>query len=121
MPLFAISTLLWLISTTINLIVMTWFAYKKIDLLEQYLSDCKGVMETKILWRGGVKGRQMRLSMVFAFMYMPGVWYRRGDITKDAHLNIPRRLRREVWVIYIWLFINCGWLAISYFYVKNQP
>lgn len=51
-------------------------------------------------------------------MYMPGVMYRRGDITKNAHLNIPLQLRRKIWAIYIWLFVNAGFLAALYYAVK---
>jgi hypothetical protein len=51
-------------------------------------------------------------------MYMPGVMYRRGDITKNAPLNIPLQLRRKIWAIYIWLFVNVGFLAALYYAVK---
>lgn len=51
-------------------------------------------------------------------MYMPGVMYRRGDITKNAHLNIPLQLRRKIWAIYIWPFVNAGFLAALYYAVK---
>jgi hypothetical protein len=83
------------------------------------LSDCTGVAATRNLWKGGIIGRQMRLSMIFAFMYMPGIMYRRGDITLNAPLNIPLPLRRRIWAIHIWLFINCGCLAMFYFIVKS--
>jgi hypothetical protein len=60
----------------------------------------------------------MRLSIIFATMYMSGVMYRRGDITKNAHLNIPLQLQRKIWAIYIWLFVNAGFLAALYYAVK---
>jgi len=109
----------WLTSSCLNLIAMMWFAYKNIDVIEQHLSDCEGITATSNLWQGGVIGRHMRLSIIFATMYMPGVMYRRGDITKDAHLNIPFQLRRKIWAIYIWLFINAGFLAVLCYAVET--
>ncbi|RJX82113.1 hypothetical protein [Pseudomonas sp. LS-2] len=118
MPVLACLVLIWLISSCANLIVMTWFTYHNIDVIERYLSGCKGIAATRELWKGGFRGRQMRLSIIFATMYMPGVMYRRGDITKIAHFNIPLQLRRKIWAIYIWLFVNAGVLAAVYYAVK---
>lgn len=112
MPIILASGLTWFMSTLLNLIVMARFGHKNLDIIERYLSDCPGVINTRNIWGGGIIGRHMRLSMIFAFMYMPGIMYRRGDITENAHLNIPRSLRRRIWAIYIWLLLNCGCLAI---------
>lgn len=120
MPILGILCLLWAISMWVNLIVMMRFTYKNIDAIEWHLSDCKGVAATRNLWQGGVIGRQMRLSIIFAIMYMPGIMYRRGDITENAHLNIPRHLRKKIWAIYIWLFINGGCLAALYYAVSSR-
>ncbi|RAU45852.1 hypothetical protein DBY65_002665 [Pseudomonas sp. RIT412] len=111
MPTVIVLSLIWLISSWANLTVLVWFTYKNIDILESHLSDCAGVTATRNLWQGGVIGRQMRLSIIFAIMYMPKVMHRRGDITRDAHLNIPQHLRRRIWTIHIWLLINGFFLA----------
>jgi hypothetical protein len=120
MPLVVVLGLIWLISSWINLVVMARFAYKNIDALEHSLSDCQGVTNTRNLWQGGIVGRHMRLSIIFAIMYMPRIMYRRGDITENAHLNIPRHLRKKIWAIYIWLFINGGCLAALYYAVSSR-
>lgn len=120
MPIFVVLGLAWLISSWINLMAMGWFTYKNIDVLEEHLSDCQGVTNTRNLWQGGVIGRQMRLSIIFAIMYMPRIMYRRGDITQDAHLRIPFRLRRHIWGLHIWLFINGGALAALCYAIESS-
>jgi hypothetical protein len=118
MPLLVVLGLIWLISSWINLAVMARFAYKNIDTIEHSLSDCQGVTNTRNLWQGGILGRHMRLSIIFAIMYMPRIMYRRGDITQNAHLNIPAHLRRRMWAIHTWLVINCVFLAALCYAIK---
>lgn len=47
MPVLACLVLIWLISSCANLIVMTWFTYRNIDVIERHLSSCKGVAAIK--------------------------------------------------------------------------
>jgi hypothetical protein len=120
MPILLVLILIWLFSTLINLIVIMRFTYKHIDTIEQYLTDCDGIVNTRSLWGGGVWGRHMRLSMIFAAMYMPGIMFRRGYITENAHLNIPLHIRQRIWAINIWLLINCTCMAVLYYSVKSR-
>jgi hypothetical protein len=53
-------------------------------------------------------------------MYMPRIMYRRGDITENAHLNIPAHLRRRMWAIHTWLVINCIFLAALCYAIKSS-
>jgi hypothetical protein len=110
--------LLLLASVWINLIVLMRFTCKNLHIIEHHLSDCQGVINTRNLWGGGVIGRHMRLSIIFAGMWMPRIMHRRGDFTKDAHLNIPRRLRWRIWAVMVWLIINCMSMAVLYFAIK---
>jgi len=111
--------LILLVSVWVNLIVLMRFTYKNIEIIEGYLPDCRSVIDTKNLWGGGVAGRHMRLSMIFAAMWMPGIMYRRGYVTKNAHLNIPRPLRRRIWRLNIWLITNCAWAAVLYYAIES--
>jgi hypothetical protein len=111
--------LILLVSVWVNLIVLMRFTYKNIEIIEGYLPECRSVIDTKNLWGGGVAGRHMRLSMIFAAMWMPGIMYRRGYVTKNAHLNIPRPLRRRIWRLNIWLITNCAWAAVLYYAIES--
>jgi len=119
MPVSGLLCLAWMVSMGINLIVMMRFTHKNIENIEQYLSDCKGIINTRTLWGSGVWGRHVRLSIIFATLYMPGIMFRRGDITENAHLNIPLYFRRRIWALNVWLLINCAWLAVLYYAVKK--
>ncbi|RJX82116.1 hypothetical protein D3M70_07690 [Pseudomonas sp. LS-2] len=104
-----------------SLISTIWFTYKKIDFLEERLLGCRCITDTKNLWQGGFIGRHMRLNMVFMVTYMPGIMHRRGLITENAHLNIPRYLRGWIWGIYLWLFSNGIAMAILCYLIKRYP
>ena len=118
MPVLAILVLIWFVSNVINLLVLIRFTYKNLDIIEDHLSDCQGVVNTRNLWGGGVIGRHMRLSIIFAGMWMPKIMFRRGDFTKNAHLNIPRHLRLRIWGINIWLIFNCTCIAVLSYAIK---
>jgi hypothetical protein len=44
MPVLACFVFIWLISSCANLIVMTWFTYHNIDVIERHLSGCKALL-----------------------------------------------------------------------------
>lgn len=44
MPVLACFVFIWLISYCANLIVMTWFTYHNIDVIERHLSGCKALL-----------------------------------------------------------------------------
>lgn len=118
MPILGLLCFAWGVSVWLNLIVMMWFTYKNIDLLEDRLSGCRCISDTRGLWQGGIVGRHMRLNMVLMVTYMPGPMYRRGHITENAHLNIPRRLKWCTWGLYIWLSLNMICMAILCYAIK---
>lgn len=120
MPVLGLLCLFWGVSMWSNLILLMCFTYKQIDLLEKRLSGCRCISDTKTLWQGGIFGRHMRLNMVFMVIYMPGVMYRKGHITKDAHLNIPRRLKWWIWGLYGWLLTNVSAMAALYYVIKTS-
>jgi len=107
------------VSTWLNLITLMWFTYKNLDFLEDCLSDCRCVSDTRTIWQGGVVGRHMRLNMVFMVTYMPGFFFRRGDITKDAQLNIPHHLKWWIWCLHGWLVTNGGAMAVLCYLIKD--
>jgi len=109
------------ISTWLNLIVLMWFTYKNIDFLEDRLSGCRCISDTRGIWQGGFVGRHMRFNMIFMVTYMPGIMYRQGHITKDAHLHIPRHLKWRIWGIYAWLFTNMSAMAVLCYFIKSAP
>ena len=107
-----------IISIWINILVMAWFTYRNINHLENRLSNCKCISDTKALWQGGLIGRQMRLNMVVTVITLPKAMYRRGDITKNAHHSVPLQLKLRTWGIYSWLFVNCTCLATLAWLIK---
>ena len=97
---------------------MVWFTYKNIEYLEHLLSDCRCINDFRAIWQGGIIGRHMRFNMVMMVITFPGAMYRRGDTTQDAHQRIPLRLKRWIWRIYIWLFLNGFCLALLAYLIK---
>ncbi len=89
----------WMIAT---ILTMTIFCYRKIEIIESYLNDCKCICDARRMWGDGIIGRQMRMKMVTAALTFPNLMYLRGDISKDANLRVPRNLR--TWIL--WLYIN---------------
>jgi len=119
MPTLGILCLVWGISIWLNIIFLMVFTYKKIELLENCLSDCRCIAEIRAIWQGGIVGRHMRLNMVFMVTYMPEFFFRRGDITKDAHLKIPRHLKWCIWCLHGWIFANVAAMAVLCYLIKN--
>lgn len=89
----------WMIAT---ILTMTFFCYRKIEIIESYLNDCKCICDARSIWGDGIIGRQMRMNMVTVALTFPHLMYRREDISKDANLRVPRNLR--TWIL--WLYIN---------------
>lgn len=112
------SCFILLLSTWINTIVMVGFTYKNIEHLERLLSDCRCINDFKAIWQGGIIGRHMRFNMVLMVITFPSAMYRRSDSTQDAHHRIPLRLKRRIWGIYIWLFLNGFSLAVLAYLIK---
>jgi hypothetical protein len=113
-----VSSLVLTVSMFINLTTMMWFTYKNIKYLEAQLSDCRCITDFRNIWQGGVIGRHMRFNLVMMIITFPNAMYRRGDITKDAHHRIPLRLKRWIWGIYIFLYINGFCLALLGYLIK---
>jgi hypothetical protein len=107
-----------LLSMWTNIIIMVWFTYKNIEHLEHLLSDCRCINDFRAIWQGEIIGRHMRFNMVMMVITFPSAMYRRGDITQDAHHRIPLRLKRRIWRIYIWLFLNGFSLALLAYLIK---
>ena len=118
MPILGLLCLAWIVSIWINLTVLMVFTYRNIDSLENRLSGCQCIDDTRRIWGEGFVGRQMRLNMVLMVTYMHGILYRRGDITKNAHLSIPRQLKWWIWGIYGWTATNMAALAVVCYSIK---
>lgn len=92
--------------------------YKNIEHLEHLLSDCRCINDFRAIWQGEIIGRHMRFNMVLMVITFASAMYRRGDTTQDAHQRIPLRLKRWIWRIYIWLFLNGFCLALLAYLIK---
>lgn len=89
----------WMIATVL---AITFFCYRKIEVIERYLNACKCICDARSIWGDGIIGRQIRMNMVTVVLTFPHLMYRRGDISKDANLRVPPHLR--AWIL--WLYIN---------------
>ena len=113
-----ISSLILTCSMWCNLILLMCFTYRNIEYLEDKLSDCRCINDFRAIWQGGIIGRHMRFNMVMMVITFPNAMYRRGDSTQDAHDRIPLRLKRWIWGIYIWLFLNGFCLTLLAYLIK---
>lgn len=107
----------WMIATAF---AMTIFCYKKIEIIESYLNDCRCVSDARRMWGDGIIGRQMRMNTVAVALTFPRLMHHRGDISKDANLRVPLHLRN--WII--WLYINLNALFVCmigvYAFIKSR-
>jgi hypothetical protein len=113
-----VSSIVLIVSMWANLLIMMWFTYRNIEYLEDKLSDCRCINDFRAIWQGGIIGRHMRFNMVMMVITFPNAMYRRGDSTQDAHDRIPLRLKRWIWGIYIWLFLNGFCLTLLAYLIK---
>lgn len=107
-PTLGILSLILLCCTGLTTLSMVIFCYRKIDLLEGYLEDCKCISDSRSSWGGGIIGRQMRMNMVSIVMTFPKIMHAKGYISADANLRIPRNLRRQVFWHYLALHLVFG-------------
>jgi hypothetical protein len=89
----------WMITLSLVMII---FCHRKIEIIEGYLNDCRCISDARSMWGNGIIGRQMRMNMVTVVLTFPHLMYRRGDITINANLKVPKNLR--TWVL--WLYVN---------------
>lgn len=115
--LFSIALSLYMIA---SILAMTFFCYRKIEIIESYLNDCRCISDARRMWGDGIIGRQMRMNMVPVALTFPHLMYRRGNISKDANLRVPRNLR--TWIL--WLYINLNTVFVCmiglYAFIKAQ-
>lgn len=107
----------WMIATAL---AMTIFCYRKIEVIESYLNDCRCISDARRMWGDGIIGRQMRMNMGTVLLTFPHLMYLRGDISKDANLRVPPHLR--AWIL--WLYINLNTVFVCmiglYAFIKAQ-
>ncbi|MFJ3484677.1 hypothetical protein ACIPL1_15015 [Pseudomonas sp. NPDC090202] len=109
--------LLLLICMVGIVIVMAVFSYIYIEEIENYLSGCRCVDETKAVWGGGFIGRQMRMATVLIIIVFPKTMHRRGDVVKNANHQIPKKFRMWVLWQYIVLYLIFGCMVAFYFFM----
>lgn len=119
-PTLGILSLILLCCTLLTTLTMVIFCYRKIDLLEGYIEDCKGISDTRSSWGGGLIGRQMRMNMISIVMTFPKTMHAKGYITVDANLRIPINLRRQVFWHYLALHLVFGSMIAFYGFIKIQ-
>jgi hypothetical protein len=119
-PTLGILSLILLCCTLLTTLTMVIFCYRKIDLLEGYLEDCKCISDTRSSWGGGIIGRQMRMNMVSIVMTFPKIMHAKGYISADANLRIPRELRTQVFWHYLTLHLVFGCMIAFYAFIKIQ-
>lgn len=119
-PTLGILSLILFGCTLLTTLTMAIFCYRKIDLLEGYLEDCKCISDSRSSWGGGLIGRQMRMNMVSIVMTFPKIMHANGYISADANLRIPRNLRRQVFWNYLALHLVFVCMIAFCVFIKLQ-
>lgn len=102
-------------SIFVNLIMMIYFQFNKLTVMEELLSDVKLVQWNRSVWGGDLIGRQMRLNGLAMIIVMHKLMYSRGEIPLDADKRLSSALRFQLQALYLFSYTNGAALAWVYF------
>ncbi|MFJ3484679.1 hypothetical protein ACIPL1_15025 [Pseudomonas sp. NPDC090202] len=104
-----------LFSVFFNIAVLVYVQNKKLSYAEDLLFDVKLIVWNKTIWGDGFVGRQLRLNGVALIVMMPDFMCRRGQMPKGADLRLSQSLRRQIQVLYLFLYVNILGMTGVYF------
>lgn len=95
----------WIVITiVVNLLINTvaseLFRRKRLEQLESYFNGNESFERNRSLRVDSYLGRQMRLHMMFATIFMARRLHKNGFLAKDEEKKIPKKLRVQILSIY---------------------
>lgn len=105
-------------SVLINVGLVIYFKYTKLEEIEDLLYDVEFISWWKRVGGSSFKGRAMRLNIISMVVMMPGLLQKRGQLSRDAYMRLPTRLKNQVRALYFLLCANGAGMAAFYFYVQ---
>jgi hypothetical protein len=96
---FTVTLLLWML---INLGLLLFVAYRKLDELESYFTENEAVQRTKRFWRRSLPiDKTMRMVVIVELLSMPKRHLKKGEVTEAELTSVPVALKRwAVWPYY---------------------
>lgn len=109
------------INIWLNVGVILFFYYCRLDRLEGYLEGVKTVEWNRSVCGKGYFGRQLRFFHIMLIVLMPGFLYKRGQIPKDTDKRIPKKLRWQMKVASIYMMLTALAMITFYFAISDRP
>lgn len=87
--------------TLVNLAVMLYVAFSKLDEAEDHLANCELVRFNRKVWGGGAMGRMYRLSQICGALIAPQTIVEKSGGNLEEIRSLPASLRRWVKIPFI--------------------
>jgi hypothetical protein len=94
------------VSVFINIGIMTYFLYTKLEKAEAFLYDVNFIRWYKSTFGSSLIGRQARMNAVSMVVMVPSVLQKRGAMSREAYLRLPPSLIKQIRALYIYLYAN---------------
>lgn len=102
-------------SILINIGIMIYFLYAKLEKTEEILFDVNFICWYKNFYDKSLIGRQARMNAISMIVMMPELMQKRGEVSREAYLRLPPALVIQIRTLYLFMFSNC--LAMIGLYV----
>lgn len=106
--------------TVINIVLLIYTAYIKIDEFEQHFKTSEWILKNKILWaEGGVLVRLHRLNVFTIILQAPKLCHKRGGLDLDEYHCFPKPLMRWITCLTISKTLNISALFLFWLWAKK--
>lgn len=93
-------------SALINIGIMIYFLYTKLERAEALLYDVKFICWYKSTFGTSLIGRQARMNAISMVVMVPSLLQKRGEMSREAYLRLPASLIKQIRALYIYLYAN---------------
>lgn len=94
------------LSVLINMGVMLYFLYAKLEGAEDLLHDVKFISWYKHTYGTSLLGRQARMNAISMVVMMPGLMIKRGEVSLEAYSRLPSSLVNRIRMLYLLMIAN---------------
>lgn len=104
-------------SLFINIGVMLYFLYAKLDEVEALLHDVQFICWYRSVFGTSLIGRQARMNAIAMIVMLPDLMQRRGEVSREAYLRLPDSIIQQIRALYVVMFANCLAMIGLYFFI----
>ena len=106
-----------LVSVFINIGIMIYFLYTKLEKAEAFLYDVSFISWYKSTFGTSLVGRQARMNAISMVVMVPRLLQTRGKMSREAYLRLPASLINQIRALYIYLYANGIAMIAIYLFV----